>query len=128
MQKVVRLKHLGIHESGENLLASFETETGVADLLFDLRTLETVINDLTAALSRPEIRQHQATSGLFAAAAPRRTRVAPTADGKTILLSFQMQNGLEHHFALPIPDAQTLGVQLQHKASRQKTSSARRGH
>ncbi|RWP66250.1 hypothetical protein [Mesorhizobium sp.] len=128
MQKVTKLVDVGVHEHGVSLMTTLGTSAGNIVLEFEPAMLEQMIADLIAALSRPEYRKTQNAMGVISAAEPRRSRVAPDQSGKAVLLSFQMESGLEHHFALPTQEASQIAHKIQRAATAQKTANRVRSH
>jgi hypothetical protein len=128
LQKVTKLNHVGIEEHGDSIMTEIETEAGSISLLFEPTMLETAISDLIAALVKSQARKNQSMMGVVSAAEPRRSRVALDQTGETVLLSFQMPSGLEHHFALPKREAAGIGHKIQQAAKTQRPAKKPHAH
>jgi hypothetical protein len=119
--KVSKLNASKINADGSLITLIFGKDADRVTLEFPYETLQTIAQEMSAVLS--EAAKSRDPNAPIPAPTPTGFGIAPTADNKAVLLTFQMKNGLNHNFAFQASDADLLQSRIAETLERQKRGS-----
>jgi hypothetical protein len=102
-----------ISDTGTAVMLEFSTKETAEPirLAFDLKTLMGTLTDAAGLVAAAQ-RKSPLLQAVVAAVPAAKYKVTQTDDGASIIVSFQLKNALEHHFALSSKAATNLGKHI----------------
>ncbi len=128
MRNVEKMTRSGLSQDGSSAILTFALKNEeTIELEFSILALASMVQDLGPVLTLARERSEPNKQGVVAAQ-PAQYRAGTTDDGKQVLLSLRLQNGLESHFAFGPRDALDLGQKILDAAKPRKRRKPRGRH
>jgi hypothetical protein len=129
MIRVSRMEQTGLSKDGRSALLQFAV-SGQQPIVLEFSTneLAKIVQELGSVLLEARQRSELSKQGLVPIERPPQSRGALSDDGTTVIVSFRLDNGLEHHYGLEPKHAEELSTQIRDAAEQGKRTMPVKGH